>query len=50
VCGLTFALSHGERILPRVDIATYTVVVATSFVLVMAATELPARKAMRAPA
>jgi putative ABC transport system permease protein len=49
LCGLTFALSHGERIFPRIDIATYTVVVATSFVLVMAATELPARKAMRAP-
>lgn len=48
LCGLTFALSNGERILPGIDITMYAVIVTTSLALVMAAIELATRKAMRA--
>ena len=47
LCGLTYALSNGERILPGIGIVTYAVVVTTSFILVIAATELATRSAMR---
>ncbi|MBB4932866.1 putative ABC transport system permease protein [Lipingzhangella halophila] len=50
LCGLTFALSNGERMLPAIDITAYAVIVTTSFGLVMAVTELAARKAMRTQA
>ena len=47
LCGLTFALSNGERILPGVDVSMYALILATSFALVLVATDLAARRAMR---
>ena len=47
LCGLTFVLSNGERIVPGIDVLTYAVVVVTSFALVLAATEAATRRAMR---
>ena len=45
--GMTYSLSNGDRLVPAIAPAAYAVIVAFTFALVMAASAVPARAAMR---
>lgn len=48
LCGLTYALSNGERLLPSISITVSAGIVAVCFALVLTAIELPVRRLLRA--
>lgn len=45
LCGLTIALSNGDRFVPGIDVFMYAAVVLSSFALVLTATEATTRRA-----